>query len=704
VNAADFAGGTFPSGTLTFAAGETSKTITVDVAGDTLVEGDENFTVTLTNPANATIMTAAAAGVVRNDDVGPPSLAIAATAANKSEGNSGTTAFLFTVTRSGDATAECSVSWAASGGGTAAANAGDFVGGVFPNGTLIFAAGETSKTIAVDVAGDTTVEKDENFSVILSNAVGAAITTASAMGWIRNDDLGPPTLAIAVASASKSEGNTGTTAFTFLVKRSADAATACSVSWAVSGSGSAMAIAADFIGGTLPSGVLAFAAGETSKTITIDVAGDTAVEPDEGFAVTLSNPIGATVTTAVAAGLIRNDDVQPSLSIAAAAANKPEGNAGTTALTFAVIRSGDASGVCSVSWAVSGSGAAAANAGDFANGVFPTGMLTFAAGETSKTVAVDVAGDATIEADESFIVTLSNANGATIKTAAATGIVRDDDAPLPSITIVASGADKAEGNSATTAYTFTLTRVGGTKAAASVRWMLAGVGANATAGDDFVNGVFPTGTVSFAAGQVTRTIVVSVVADTAVEQDEEFEVSLVSAKGALISTPTARGVIRNDDLPTLLSIAAVSSDRVEGNSGRTSFTFLVTRSGNAALPAAVRWVVSGTSANPATASDFAGGKLPSGSLAFAKGELTKQIVVTITGDQMAEADEAFAVSLVSPSRATITTGTANGVIRNDDGLPGLVAGNLLGWRRSASYAAAFASLVNAPPSRPRRSL
>ena len=65
----------------------------------------------------------------------------------------------------------------------------------------------------------------------------------------------------------------------------------------------------DFIGGALPSGTVNFAAYEISKTITVDVAGDAIVEPDESFTVTLSNPsTGAVLGTASASGTIQNDD------------------------------------------------------------------------------------------------------------------------------------------------------------------------------------------------------------------------------------------------------------------------------------------------------------------------------------------------------------------------------------------------------------
>ena len=116
------------------------------------------------------------------------------------------------------------------------------------------------------------------------------------------------TFSIAALDADKAEGNAGSTPLTFTVTRSGDTAAAAAVAYAVTGSGTVAANGADFEGGTLPSGTLSFAAGETNKTLTIAVAGDTTAEPDEGFTVTLSSPTPGTLGTATARGIIRNDD------------------------------------------------------------------------------------------------------------------------------------------------------------------------------------------------------------------------------------------------------------------------------------------------------------------------------------------------------------------------------------------------------------
>ena len=203
------------------------------------------------------------------------SLAIAATDASKAEGNTGSTPFTFTVTRSGDTTGASSATYTVTGSGANAADAADFTGAALPTGTVSFAAGETSKLVTINVAGDTTAEANEGFTVTLSApSAGTTITTAAATGTIVNDDASA-SLAIAATDASKAEGNTGSTPFTFTVTRSGDTTGASSATYTVTGSGANAADAADFTGAALPTGTVSFAAGtETSKLVTINVAGE----------------------------------------------------------------------------------------------------------------------------------------------------------------------------------------------------------------------------------------------------------------------------------------------------------------------------------------------------------------------------------------------------------------------------------------------
>ena len=99
---------------------------------------------------------------------GGPFLSITPADAVKPEGNSGTTQFTFTVTRSGDLSGPTDVDFQVSGGVSNPADPTDF-GGSFPSGTVEFIATEASKTVTVDVSGDQVVELDEEFTVTLSN-------------------------------------------------------------------------------------------------------------------------------------------------------------------------------------------------------------------------------------------------------------------------------------------------------------------------------------------------------------------------------------------------------------------------------------------------------------------------------------------------------------------------------------------------------
>ncbi len=231
-----------------------------------------------------------------------PTLSIGASAPSRTEGQSGVTAFTFTVTRAGNLGSTSSVAWAVQ---STQASASDFAGGVAPTGVLSFAAGQSSATITVNVAGDAVVEPDETFSVVLSGAVGATIATASAGATILNDDVAPPALSIAADSPSAAEGQAGVTAVGFTVTRSGDTTKAVSAGWVAS---SPYLSAWDYAGGTVPSGTVAFAAGETSRKIFLQIAGDTIPEGDEPLQVTLVNPVGATLPVATATTTIANDD------------------------------------------------------------------------------------------------------------------------------------------------------------------------------------------------------------------------------------------------------------------------------------------------------------------------------------------------------------------------------------------------------------
>jgi hypothetical protein len=374
-----------------------------------------------------------------------------------------------------------------------------------------------------------------------------------------------PSLAISAMDASKIEGNSGPAAFTFNVTRTGPTSGATTVNWAVSPSGANPASAADFVDGVLPGGTVNFAAGETIKTISVNVNGDADVELDETFTVTLSGPSGgAQITTPSGSGTIVNDDT--AIVIAAADANKAEGNSDTTPFTFTVSRMGLTTGVTTVNWSVAGSGLNPADANDF-GGVLPTGVLTFAPDETSKLLSILVSADATAEPEEGFTVTLAGSDGTVIVGSPQSGLIINDDTALA---IAPADAGKAEGNSGSTPFTFTVTRSGLSSGITTATWMVAGSGAAPADAADFTGGVLPGGIVSFAAGVTTQTITVLVNGDTSLEGDEGFTVALSDASGgAQIASPTAAGSISNDDAIVIQPMVIQSESGVFSGGARS---------------------------------------------------------------------------------------------------------------------------------------
>lgn len=175
---ADF---TTSSGTLTFPGGVLTRTLDVQIAGDLLDEADETFTVALSGVGgNASLGDASATGTIRDDD---PLPALAIADAQSNEGDSGNAPLTFTVTLTPASGRSVSVPYATSNGNASAGS--DYVAA---SGSLVFSAGQTSRTAAVTIRGDTLVEVDETFSLTLAAPTNATLADGTATGTIVNDD------------------------------------------------------------------------------------------------------------------------------------------------------------------------------------------------------------------------------------------------------------------------------------------------------------------------------------------------------------------------------------------------------------------------------------------------------------------------------------------------------------------------------------
>lgn len=161
------------------AAGQSSSNFLVTINGDAEVEGNESFTVNLTNVVGAAVADSQARGTITNDDNGVLSIADASVA----EGNSGTSTMSFIVSLSSPMPTSVSFNIATSNG-TATAGSDYVARSQLPR---VLDAGRTRTVFEVAVNGDTAVEVSETFNVTVSGVVGATLGDGAAIGTIIND-------------------------------------------------------------------------------------------------------------------------------------------------------------------------------------------------------------------------------------------------------------------------------------------------------------------------------------------------------------------------------------------------------------------------------------------------------------------------------------------------------------------------------------
>ena len=492
---------TSASGTLSFAAGETSKTISVRTTDDALEESSETFTVGLSSASGATISDDSATGTINDNDGTRPSLSIADASATEGQTLS------FAVTLSAAVTGTVTVSYQTSNG--TASSSSDYTAA---SGTLTFRAGDTSKTISVSTTDDSRDESNETFTVQLSGAAGATISDASATGTINDNDNTVPSLSIADASAT--EGQT----LSFAVTLSPAATSTVTVSYRTS-NGTASS-SSDY---TSASGTLTFRAGDTSKTISVRTTDDSRDESNETFTVRLSSASGATISDDSATGTINDNDAQPSLSIANARAT--EGRR----MTFTVTLSAASSRTVTVSYRTSNG---TASSSDY---TAASGTLTFRAGDTRKTISVQTTSDRLHETTETFTVRISNASGATISDASAAGRILDNDTQ-PRLSIANASATEGE----TLSFAVRLSAASGRTVTVSYQTS----NGSASSSSDYTAA---SGTLTFGTGETSKTINVRTTNDSREESNETLTVRLRNASGATISDDRATGTINDND-------------------------------------------------------------------------------------------------------------------------------------------------------------
>ena len=629
-SAADF---TAVSGSLTFNPGETAKTITVPVTNDTLAEGDERFNLVLSSVTGATAPDLIGAATIAASDqpaVGTPIVSVDDVTVSESD-----TFATFVVRLSAPSANQISLRYFTSNG---TADTNDYLN-VGAN-VLVFAPGETSKTVSIEIKNDALVELHETFFLNLDSPSGAVIDRGYAQATIIDNDspTGTPVLSISDTVVDETRGLAS-----FVITLDRPSAGFVRLNYATQ---AGTASTADF---TAVSGSLTFNPGETAKTITVPVTNDTLAEGDERFNLVLSSVTGATAPDLIGTATIAASD-QPAVGTPIVSVDDVTVGESDTFATFVVRLSAPSANQISLRYFTSNG---TADTNDYLN--VGANVLVFAPGETSKTVSIEIKNDALVESHETFFLNLDSPSGAVIDRGYAQATIIDNDSPTgtPVLSISDTVVDETRGLAS---FVITLDR----PSAGFVRLNYATQAGTASAADFTA----VSGSLTFNPGETAKTITVPVTNDTLAEGDERFNLVLSSVTGATAPDLIGTATIAASDQPAV-GTPIVSVDDVTVGESDTFATFVVRLSAPSANQISLRYF---TSNGTADTNDYL--NVGANVLVFAPGETSKTVSIEIKNDALVESHETFFLNLDSPVGAVIDRGYAQATIIDNDSQTG----------------------------------
>ncbi len=647
--------------TITIDGGDASGYVdfTLTPTSDLLDEPNETISVEGTQ-ANITFTDAAI--TINDDDAAPSGITLSVDTNGAEDGtpstvaeDAGATVVTVTATVNGMTRYVDAKTVAVSVADGTAASPADYAAVSGFNITIAAGAASQSGSFTVTPVDDDLDEADETIDVT-GTLTDITITPAT----VTLTDTDDP-VSFSIADAEATEGGK----VTFTVSRAGAEDNVASVKIATAADSGDGAADADDYTAIAAAQTLNFAAGTTSQTVEVQTTQDDLFEPDETFKAVLSAPAlaendpGTEVSIesgkGTAIGTIKNDDTQPSFAVADASASEGD------AITFTVTRSGAMDNVVSVKWNTrsdSGGGANAAFPSDYTP-VTTARTLTFAKGERTQTFTVATTEDVLDEDDETFLVELTGAVGATIATAQATGTITDDDAAPSGITLTVAPATVGE-EDGETEITVTATVNGATRYVDAKTVTVSVGGGSATSDTDYDAVANFDITIAAGAASHTGTFDLTPTDDDLHEGNETIDVTGTS--DALTITK-ATITLEDDDVQPSFAVADASAS--EGD----AITFTVTRSGAMDNAVSVKWnTKAATGAGAASTNDYTE-MTTATKLDFAKGVSRLTFTVATTEDTLNEADETFLIELTEPVGATITDAAATGTINNDDAAP-----------------------------------
>ena len=637
---AEFAANT-PSVSVTGASGVSVQTHTEDGLENAYVffmtpDGDGDVTFALTTnaacaaggicTADGTVLTQVpAAWTIPGPSGDSSSLSVADAEATEEEDST----MAFVVTLDPAASDTVTVDYATSDGSAEAGN--DYTA---TSGTLSFSAGETRKTISVAISDDTDNEGDETFTVTLSNAAGADLGTQAATGTIRNRPVAPLTASFSGVPAEH-DGSEFTVDLSFSENVAAGYARIRDHAFSVNGA-------------NIKNAQRKTQGSNQNWTVTVD--------PTDNGGVSITLP---ETTNCSAQGAICTEDGRRLSNSSSATVAGPAGVVATTptvsiaggsgtegddsSIAFTVTLDEAASGTVTVDYATADG---SAEAGD--DYTAASGTLSFAAGETSKTISVAIDDDIDNESDETFTVTLSNASGADLGTLAATGTIRNR--PVAPLTASFSNMPAEHDGSE---FTFDLSFSENVAAGyARIRDHAFSVnGANIKKAQRKTQG-----------SNQNWTVTVDPTGNGGVSITLPETTTCHNAGGICTDDGRKLNHSTSDSVQGPVGIS-VSDARVEEAAGAV-LAFAVTLSRSASSPITINYATSDGSAT--AGADYTAA---SGILTIESGSSSGSIEVTVLDDEHNDDEETLTLTLSNASSGVLTDATATGTIENHDAMP-----------------------------------
>ncbi len=491
-------------GELTIPAGEMNMPLPITVIDDVLIEGDETFTVTLSNPVGAVLEAATGRATIRDNDI--YRLSVANIAVDEAGGPA-----RFTVTVDPPNPEQTVSVRYATMDGTAEAGA-DYTA---VSNTLAIAPGQASAVIAVPILDDDVAEEDETFALVLSGVQHAQLSSAVATGTIRDDDA-VPVLSIDDVTVGEEAGDA-----IFTVSLSAPSRNEVAVNYATADE--TATAGADY---SETSGTLRIAPGEAAGTIRVPILSDELDEESETFLVRLTAAQQAEIGDAEGRGTITDDDEALTVSILD---GRGVEDAGILHLPVRLSRASTSP----VSVRYGTSDIAAESGLDYTSS---QGFIVFERGSTEGVVAIAVHDDQVPEEEEEFRVALRQPLNAAIAQGMATGTIVDNDG-VPRFRV--GDVTVSEGE-AEAVFVVTLS-------APSVRVVTAAyrtVDGTAEAGKDYVTAA---GTLEFAPGETQKEVRVKLLRSARDWRAETFLLALGSISHAGLQDVVATATIVEDE-------------------------------------------------------------------------------------------------------------------------------------------------------------